>query len=56
MENISINIDEADISNKDESNLNEKDTSININKADADITDSPNTVQSPHEYKERDTS
>ena len=41
-----VDIDEADISKKDESNLNENDTSKN--EADADITDSPNTVQIPH--------
>ena len=55
MENISldkeknVDFDEADISKKDESNLNAIDTSIN--KADADKTDSPNTVQTPHGTK-----
>ena len=44
MEHESMNIDDADISKKDENKVNECDSSIN--RAYADIT---NTVQTPHD-------
>ena len=47
IESPDVNIDDIDISQKDENKCNEDDTSIN--EADADITNTLHTVQTPND-------